>query len=77
MSKTRVKVFTKLLFLSIFTLTWIVINTYFEQINAGIAGAISGVIAFILSPSVKEIESQSGDHIQVKWIFLKSLIISK
>ncbi|MBZ9778417.1 hypothetical protein LB452_05715 [Psychroflexus sp. CAK8W] len=76
MSKARLQIFTKLVFLIIFIVTWFAINYLFNELNTGIIAAISGAIAFLVSPRIKKIDSQSGELIQLKWMLLKKLVIA-
>ncbi|MFD0931102.1 hypothetical protein ACFQ0R_00675 [Psychroflexus salinarum] len=47
------------------------IYIFFENVGIGMRGAVSGILAYVLSPGIKKVDSQSGEHIQVKFIFLK------
>lgn len=46
----------------------------FKNLENPFKGMISAVIMVILSPRIKEYETQSGKQMQVKWIFLKKSI---
>lgn len=64
-------------FVAVFVLSWFVISHFYNNLKTGFVGAISGCIALLLSPKLKTQDSQSGKQIQIKWIFLKRLMLVK
>jgi len=49
----------------------------FNDINPYLLSAISAGITVILSPQRRVVKKQSGDQIQLKWLFSKKVIILK
>lgn len=49
----------------------------FSDINTYLMTAISAVITVILSPQRRIVKKQSGDEIQLKWLFSKKVIVLK
>ena len=58
----------------IFLIVWLILDFSFKNLENSYKGMISAVIMAILSPRIKEYETQSGKQMQVKWIFLKKPI---
>jgi hypothetical protein len=49
----------------------------FSEINTYLLTAISAAITVALSPQRRIVKKQSGDQIQLKWLFSKKVIILK
>jgi hypothetical protein len=47
----------------------------FKEIKIVMIIPISAVIAYILLPRIKELETQSGMKTQIKWNFIKKIFI--
>lgn len=73
--KTKVRVIWFLSFTTIYFIIWIILHFAFESLNSPYKGMISGGIGGLLSPRITEIETQSGKQTQLKWIFMKKIII--
>jgi membrane associated rhomboid family serine protease len=71
----KVRILKSAIFISIFLIIWVALNFMFENLSAGFKGMISGGISVILAPRLKRIQSQSGNQMQLKWIFLKKPIL--
>ena len=65
----------------IFAVTYLVIRFGIEllvdDINRYLLSAVSAAITVVLSPKRRIVKKQSGDQIQLKWIFSKKVIILK
>lgn len=65
----------------IFAVTYLVIRfgiqIIFPKINTYLLTGISAVITIILSPQRRIVKKQSGDEIQLKWLFSKKVITLK
>ncbi|WP_178991381.1 hypothetical protein [Winogradskyella schleiferi] len=65
----------------IFGVTYLVvrfgIQMVFKDINIYVLTAISAIITVILSPQRRIVKKQSGDEIQLKWLFSKKVITLK
>lgn len=74
-AKIKAILLQTLIFIVVCLVTSLMLNFLFEAIvlkyKAGIIGGISGLIAVILSPKIKTIESQSGQQIQITSVFMK------
>ncbi len=49
----------------------------FKIENTVISTSISVVLAFVLSPKVKMVDTQHGEVEQIKWLFFKKVINKK
>tara|TARA_R110002051_G_scaffold199848_1_gene266796 strand:- start:185681 stop:185833 length:153 start_codon:yes stop_codon:yes gene_type:complete len=49
----------------------------FSDINLYLLSAVAAAITVILSPQRRIVKKQSGDQIQLKWLFSKKVIILK
>ena len=49
----------------------------FKIENTVISTSISVVLAFVLSPKVKMVDTQHGEEEQIKWLFFKKVINKK
>jgi hypothetical protein len=63
-----------LAFCVIFIIVWSILNFTFENLNDAHRAMISGGLAGLLAPRIKENKTQSGSQMQLKWIFFKKLI---
>lgn len=61
-------------FLAIFLIVWTILHFAFENLASPYKGMISGGIAGLLSPRIKEYETQTEKQTQMKWIFMKKAI---
>ncbi|MDN3491536.1 hypothetical protein [Winogradskyella bathintestinalis] len=53
------------------------IQMMFEDIHTYLLSGISAIITVILSPQRRIVKKQSGNEIQLKWLFSKKVIILK
>jgi c-di-AMP phosphodiesterase-like protein len=72
--KTKVIILRYLISFIIFLIVWIILHFSFENLENPYKVMISTGIMAILSPRIKEYETQSGKQMQVKWIFLRKPI---
>ena len=72
--KTKIIILRYLIAFTIFIIVWSILHFSFENLESSYKGMISAVFMSVLSPRIKEYETQSSYKIQVKWIFLKSPI---
>jgi hypothetical protein len=72
--KTKVIILRYLISFIIFLIVWIILHFSFENLENPYKVMISAGIMAILSPRIKEYETQSGKQMQVKWIFLRKPI---
>lgn len=76
-TRTKASLYVFLIFFVTYVLVRFGIKTLFNDINPYLLSAISAVITIILSPQRRIVRKQSGDQIQLKWIFSKKVIIIK
>lgn len=69
--KTKIRIFVALTFLIIYSIIWAILYFAFKDLSNVYIGTIAAVLAVILSPRINNYESQTGNKIQVKWIFMK------
>jgi len=72
--RTKYRVLSSLAFFVIFFTIWTILHVTVKGLDVGYKGMISGGLTAILAPRIKKINTQSGDKIQIKWIFLKKPI---
>jgi hypothetical protein len=53
------------------------IQYLFNDINRFLLTAISAVLTVVLSPQRRIVKKQSGDEIQLKWLFSNKVIVLK
>ncbi len=62
------------IFFVVYIIIWIIIHYIFSDLDTIYVGGISAFFAVLLSPQKQNIEKQSGDQTQLKWIFSKKVI---
>ena len=73
--KTKIKIIWYLSFFVVFLIIWTILHFSFDDLNSAYKGLICGGISGLLSPRIKEFETQSGKQTQLKWIFMKKVIM--
>ncbi len=73
-NKTKVRILSYLAFVVIFLIIWAILHFAFENLANPYKGMISAGISAILSPRINEYKTQSGNQMQLKWVFLKKPI---
>jgi hypothetical protein len=76
-TSTKASLYVFLIFFVTYILVRFGIKMVFNDINTYLLAAISAVITIVLSPQRRIVRKQSGDQIQLKWIFSKKVIILK
>ena len=71
---TKVRILSYLAFFFIFIIIWIILHYTFENLENPYKGMITAGITAIFSPRINEYKTQSGNKMQLKWIFLKKTI---
>lgn len=74
---TKANIYTFILFSVIFLIIWLLVRNLFKSLAIPIVGAITAAISVILAPQKRTVKTQSGEQIQLKWIFSKKVIIIK
>ncbi|MDB9782115.1 hypothetical protein OAB88_03265 [Winogradskyella sp.] len=74
---TKASLYIFLIFLITYLVMRFCIQMVFNDINPYLLSAISAGITVILSPQRRVVKKQSGDQIQLKWLFSKKVIILK
>ena len=73
-TKSKLTIIYYLIFLSIFLVIWFIVDYTFQDLDKPYIGMISAGFAGLLSPRLKTFDSQAGQKLQFKWIFLKKSI---
>ncbi|WP_299114921.1 hypothetical protein [uncultured Winogradskyella sp.] len=76
-TSTKANVYVFLIFLVTYFVVWFFLQLFFSDINTYLLSAISAAITVVLSPQKQVIKKQSGEQIQLKWLFSKKVIILK
>lgn len=76
-TNTKARLYIFLIFLVIYMVIRFCIQMVFSDINTYLLSAMSAAITVVLSPQKRIVKKQSGDQIQLKWLFSKKLIILK
>ncbi len=76
-TSTKASLYVFLIFLVIYLIVRFVLQIIFSDINIYLLSAISAAITVVLSPQRRIIKKQSGEQIQLKWLFSKKVIILK
>ncbi len=76
-TSTKASLYVFLIFFVTYLLVRFGIEMIFSDINRYLLSAISAIITVVLSPQRRIVRKQSGDQIQLKWLFSKKVIILK
>ncbi|EDP69501.1 hypothetical protein FBALC1_17212 [Flavobacteriales bacterium ALC-1] len=76
-TRTKASIYVFLIFLVTYLIVRFGIQMLFSDINTYLLSAISAAITVVLSPQRRIVRKQSGDQIQLKWLFSKKVIILK
>ncbi len=68
---TKAFLYYFVLFFAVFQLLWWSIYFLFPGLKGIYIAVISGALTAILTPQFKKAETQNGQKIEVKWLFLK------
>lgn len=75
-NKTKASIFSRLIFYLSFIIFWIILDVDFNDFpNSFFKVAACGALAWVLSPRINNFKAQSGDKLQLKWIFSKKVFI--
>ncbi|WP_339622579.1 hypothetical protein [uncultured Winogradskyella sp.] len=76
-TKTKASLYIFLIFFVTYIVIRFCIQWVFSDINLYLLSAVAAAITVILSPQRRIVKKQSGDQIQLKWLFSKKVIILK
>ncbi|WP_417876067.1 hypothetical protein [Winogradskyella sediminis] len=76
-TSTKAGLYVFFIFAVIYVIVRFSIQAIFIDINQMILAVLSAVITVILTPQRRIAKKQSGDEIQLKWLFSKKIIILK
>ncbi len=76
-TSTKASVYVFIIFLVTYLVIRLGIQSIFSDINPYLLAAVSAVITVVLSPQRRIVRKQSGDQIQLKWLFSKKVIVLK
>lgn len=76
-TSTKASLYVFLIFLITYLIIRFGIQMVFSDINSYLLTAISAVLTVLLSPQRRIVRKQSGDEIQLKWLFSNKVIVLK
>ncbi|MBU2926748.1 hypothetical protein [Winogradskyella psychrotolerans] len=76
-TSTKAGLYVFLIFAVIYVIVRFSIQAIFIDINQMVLAVASAVITVILTPQRRVVKKQSGDEIQLKWVFSKKVIVLK
>ena len=76
-TSTKAGLYVFLIFAVIYVIIRFSIQAIFIDINYMFLAVVSAIITVILTPQRRIVKKQSGDEIQLKWLFNKKVIIIK
>ncbi|SDS41435.1 hypothetical protein [Winogradskyella sediminis] len=76
-TSTKAGLYVFFIYAVIYVIVRFSIQAIFIDINQMILAVLSAVITVILTPQRRIAKKQSGDEIQLKWLFSKKIIILK
>jgi len=73
--KTKIKILNRIVFYIVFIIIWLILDIDFNDFpNSLIKVFICVGLTWTLSPKINNFKTQSGDKIQLKWIFSKKTL---
>ncbi len=76
-TSTKAGLYVFLIFAVIYVIIRFSIQAMFSDINQMLLAVVTAIITIILTPQRRIVKKQSGDEIQLKWLFNKKVIILK
>ncbi len=74
---TKAGLYVFLIFAVIYVIIRFSIQAIFSDINQMLLAVVTAIVTIILTPQRRIVKKQSGDEIQLKWLFNKKVIILK
>ncbi|SDG76694.1 hypothetical protein [Winogradskyella thalassocola] len=76
-TSTKAGIYVFLIFAVIYVIIRFSIQAIFVDINQMVLAVLSAVFTIILTPQRRVVKKQSGDEIQLKWLFMKKVFTLK
>ena len=76
-SNTKAIAFSLGMFFIVFAAIYLTLLFIFKNIDPAIIGGITAFLSVLLSPRRTIIQKQTGEEVQLKWIFSKKVITFK
>ncbi|WP_179353315.1 hypothetical protein [Winogradskyella vidalii] len=76
-TSTKASLYVFLIFAVIYVIVRFSIQALFTDINQMVLAVLSAVITVVLTPQRRIIKKQSGEEIQLKWLFSKKVFTIK
>ena len=76
-TSTKAGIYVFLIFAVIYVIIRFSIQAIFVDINQMVLAVLSAVFTIILTPQRRVVKKQSGDEIQLKWLFMKRVFTLK
>lgn len=74
-TRTKYKILSYFAFFLIFLIIWTALYFSFKNLDTPYIGMISAAISAVLAPRLSEHKTQTGSKIQLKWVFMKKIIL--
>ena len=72
--KTKAAIYYLIILIVFYLVIWFLLHYIFPNLNTIYVSVISASVSAALSPQKKVVKTQSGEYIQLKWIFSKKVI---
>ncbi len=76
-TSTKAGVYVFVIFAVIYVAVRFMLQFIFEDINSMVLAVASAVITVVLTPQRRIVKKQSGEEIQLKWLFIKKIMTLK
>ncbi|MEP5256002.1 MAG: hypothetical protein ABJQ39_13150 [Winogradskyella arenosi] len=76
-TSTKAGIYVFVIFAVIYVAVRFMLQFIFEDINSMVLAVASAVITVILTPQRRIVKKQSGEEIQLKWLFSKKIMTLK
>ncbi|RCW93598.1 hypothetical protein [Winogradskyella arenosi] len=76
-TSTKAGVYVFVIFAVIYVAVRFMLQFIFEDINSMVLAVASAVITVVLTPQRRIVKKQSGEEIQLKWLFSKKIMTLK
>ncbi|MFD1017038.1 hypothetical protein [Winogradskyella rapida] len=73
-TSTKAGIYVFVIFAVIYVAVRFMLQFIFEDINSMVLAVASAVITVILTPQRRIVKKQSGEEIQLKWLFSKKIM---
>ena len=72
---TKAIIISNTIYIAVFIISWWLLSLPVDKITTVNKSGIAALFTFVVSPRVTRIQMQSGEKLQIKWLFSKKVII--